>query len=199
MSTNTPISHCLKGPGSLLSSYLNVHQEEPLHAVDTGEDPNPSNDPLGAWHCAHGVSFHGMADSDVPAHDEETGGQMNRHFHHFHISVQLLMQVWPNVVYACCVKRISSIIHPHGRHEKWKCTERSGHYEDFSLISLSSAHTETINMKTDWICEVFHSLIIFDTFQTGAVIQLFKDRRCGKLSRCHRPTLESCYISGVHC
>ena len=47
------------------------HQEEPEHAVDTGEDPNPGDDALGPGHRAHGLSLHRMTDSDVPAGEEE--------------------------------------------------------------------------------------------------------------------------------
>lgn len=56
----------IKNKYKIYFSYLNVHQEEPQHAVDTGEDPNPSNDPLGSGHRAHCLSFHWMADSYVP-------------------------------------------------------------------------------------------------------------------------------------
>lgn len=52
-------------------SNLNVQQEKPQHAVDTGEEPNPSDDPLGPGHCAHRLSLHWMADSYVPARGEE--------------------------------------------------------------------------------------------------------------------------------
>lgn len=52
-------------------SNLNVHQEKPQHAVDTGEDPDPSNYPLGPGYCAHCLSLHWMADSYVPAGKEE--------------------------------------------------------------------------------------------------------------------------------
>lgn len=60
-------------------SNLNVHQEKPQHAVDTGEDPDPSNYPLGPGYCAHCLSLHWVADSYVPAGKEEdrTGGQTN--------------------------------------------------------------------------------------------------------------------------
>lgn len=47
-------------------SDLDVHQEEPQHAVDAGEDPDPGDDPFGPRHGAHGLSLDGMADSDVP-------------------------------------------------------------------------------------------------------------------------------------
>lgn len=53
-------------------SNLDVHQEEPQHTVDAGEDPNPGDDPFGPGHRAHHLSLHGMADSDVPAGEEET-------------------------------------------------------------------------------------------------------------------------------
>lgn len=62
----------IKNKYKIYFSYLNVHQEEPQHAVDTGEDPNPSNDPLGSGHRAHCLSFHWMADSYVPGKEEET-------------------------------------------------------------------------------------------------------------------------------
>lgn len=58
--------------------YLNVHQEKPEHAVDTGEDPNPSNDPFGSRHCAHSLSLHWMADGYVPAGEEEMEGSNAR-------------------------------------------------------------------------------------------------------------------------
>lgn len=49
------------------SSDLNIDQEEPEHAVNTGEDPNTGDDPLGPGHRAHRLSPHWMADSNVPA------------------------------------------------------------------------------------------------------------------------------------
>lgn len=58
-------------------SNLNVHQEKPQHAVDTGEDPNPGNDPLRPGNCTNSLSFHWMADSYVPAHGEKTQCQVN--------------------------------------------------------------------------------------------------------------------------
>lgn len=58
------------------SPYLNVNQEQPQHAVNAGEDPNPSNDTLGPGYRAHSLSLQWMADGDVPAQTE--GGRSGR-------------------------------------------------------------------------------------------------------------------------
>lgn len=45
--------------------HLDVHQEEPEHTVDTGENPHPGNDAFGSGYRTDGMSPHWVTYGDV--------------------------------------------------------------------------------------------------------------------------------------
>lgn len=50
-----------------LPVLLDVHQEEPEHAVDAWKRPDPGDDPLRSGHGANCLRLHWVADRDVPS------------------------------------------------------------------------------------------------------------------------------------
>lgn len=57
--------------------HLDVHQEEPDHAVDTGENPHPGNDAFGSGYRADRMSPHWVTYGDVSVKQRDNSNITN--------------------------------------------------------------------------------------------------------------------------